>query len=110
MFIWLLRRSHTEASAQALAEPHRFLSAEGRRIVRAIGNKLQVDEQPRFDRVVTSPAVAAVQTAELFAERVDHTGVIDVLPALSSTVPPHVLARSLLGGEESICVVGDEPV
>ena len=62
-----------------------------------------------LDRFVTSPLAAAVQTAELFADRVDYVGVIEVLPALGTTVPPQVIAPMLLARGSSIVVIGDEP-
>jgi phosphohistidine phosphatase SixA len=86
------------------------LSLEGRQIVRALGNRIRLNEEPSFDRFVTSPAPAAVQTAELFADRVDYVGVIEVLPSLSGAVPPEVVAKLVLARGESIVVVGDEPL
>lgn len=97
--IFLLRTSISEAGA---------LSLEGRRIVRALGNRLRLNEEPSFDRILTSPEPAAVQTAELFADRVDYTGVIEVLPSLAGA-PPQVVAPVLLARGASIVVVGDEP-
>jgi len=85
------------------------LSAEGRQIIRAIGNKLRLTEEPSFDRFVVSPSPAAVQTAELFADRVDYIGVVEVLPALAGAVPPQVIAPMLLARGSTIAVIGDEP-
>jgi phosphohistidine phosphatase SixA len=93
----------------SLATDEGHLSLEGRQIVRALGNRIRLNEEPSFDRFVTSAAPAAVQTAELFADRVDYIGVIEVLPALSGAVPPDVAAKQLLSRGESIVVVGDEP-
>jgi phosphohistidine phosphatase SixA len=93
----------------SLAADEGHLSLEGRQIVRALGNRIRLNEEPSFDRFVTSPSPASVQTAELFADRVDYIGVIEVLPALSGTVPPEVAAKHLLGRGESVVVVGDEP-
>jgi phosphohistidine phosphatase SixA len=93
----------------AVPEAHRFLSAEGRQIVRALGSRLRLNEETSFDRFVTSPLPAAVQTAELFADRVDYVGVIEVLPALAGDVPPQVVAPMLLARGSQIVVVGDEP-
>jgi phosphohistidine phosphatase SixA len=107
--IMLLRASVVEDAPSGTAGAHRFLSIEGRRIVRALGTKLRLTEEPSFDRIVTSPLAAAVQTAELFADRVDHVGVVEVLPALGGTVPPQVIAPLLLERGASILVVGDEP-
>jgi phosphohistidine phosphatase SixA len=93
----------------SLATDEGHLSLEGRQIVRALGNRIRLNEDPSFDRFVTSPAPAAVQTAELFADRVDWIGVIEVLPTLAGGVPPEVVAKQLFGRGESIVVVGDEP-
>jgi len=107
--IFLLRTSLAEDDSPSVPHANRYLSAEGRQIVRALGNKLRLSEEPSFDRFVTSPLAAAVQTAELFADRVDYVGVIEVLPTLGTTVPPQVIAPMLLARGSSIVVVGDEP-
>jgi phosphohistidine phosphatase SixA len=99
--IYLLRAS--------LASDDGYLSLEGRQIVRALGNRLRLNEEPSFDRFVASPAPAAVQTAELFADRVDYVGVVEVQPALANGVPPQVVAPLLLAHGTTIAVVGDEP-
>jgi phosphohistidine phosphatase SixA len=104
VLIHLLRASFSEGDTDA----HRFLTQEGRRLVRALGTKL-LDYQPSFDRIVVSPSPAAVQTAELFAERVDFMSVIEVLPSLSPGAPPQVAGALLLTRGESIVVVADEP-
>jgi phosphohistidine phosphatase SixA len=98
--IFLLRSSIAEGGA---------LSLEGRQIVRALGNKLRLSDEPSFDRMLTSPVPAAVQTAELFADRLDYVGVIELLPSLSGNAPPQVIAPLLLARGTSIVVVGDEP-
>lgn len=94
---------------RGVPEAHRHLSAEGRQVIRALGNKLRLTEEPSFDAILTSPLATATQTAELFADRVDYVGVIEVLPALANNVPPQVIAPALLARGGSIVVVGDEP-
>jgi phosphohistidine phosphatase SixA len=110
--IFLLRSSlafQAAADDAPVPEAHRHLSIEGRQMVRAIGNKIRLNEEPSFDRVLTSALPSAVQTAELFADRVDYVGVIEVLPALSNNVPPQVIAPLLLARGSTVLVVGDEP-
>jgi phosphohistidine phosphatase len=107
--IYLLRSSLGMDDAATLAEAHRHLSLAGRQLVRAIGNKIRLDEAPTFDRIVTSPLPAAVQTAELFADRVDYVGVVEVLPSLATNVPPHVVAPLVLALGTTVAVVADEP-
>ncbi|WP_394848146.1 histidine phosphatase family protein [Pendulispora brunnea] len=108
MDVFLLRASlpHDES----VAEAHRYLSPEGRRIVRALGNKVRLDDEPSFDVIVSSPQPTALQTAELFADRVDYVGVIEVLASLSSRVPPEIIVPSLLQRGNTIAIVADEPV
>ena len=112
MDIYLLRTSLVSLAVDdspAVPEGHRHLSLEGRQLVRAIGNKVRLTEEPSFDRIVTSPVATAVQTAELFADRVDYVGVIEVLPALANNIPPQVVAPILLARGATILIVGDEP-
>jgi phosphohistidine phosphatase SixA len=109
MDVYLLRASLTAGDASA-ADAHRHLSAEGRQIIRALGNRVKLNEEPSFERMVVSPLASALQTAELFADRVDYVGVIEVLPSLASGVPPEVIAPLLLAGPgASVVVVGEEP-
>lgn len=112
MDIFLLRSSLAAGAADdaaALPEAHRHLSLEGRQLVRALGNKVRLTEEPSFDRILTSPLATATQTAELFADRVDYVGIIEVLPSLANNVPPQVVAPILLAHGTTILVVGDEP-
>jgi phosphohistidine phosphatase SixA len=110
--IFLLRASLTAQlgeDAATVPEAHRHLSLEGRQMVRALGNKIRLNDEPSFARVFTSPLPAALQTAELFADRVDYVGLIEVMPGLANGVPPQVVAPLLLTSEGSILVVADEP-
>lgn len=109
MDIFLLRTSLAADDSPSVPEAHRHLSIEGRQLIRALGNKLRLSEEPSFDLMFTSPHATATQTAELFADRTDYVGVIEVLPALAGNVPPQVIAPLLLSRGNSIVVVGDEP-
>ncbi|AKU98872.1 hypothetical protein AKJ09_05536 [Labilithrix luteola] len=114
MEIFLLRTSLTaddsRSASSATNESHRYLSLEGRQLVRAIGNKLRLSDEPNFDRIMTAPNPAAVQTSELFADRVDYVGAIEVLPSLATGVPPQVAAPLVLSRGNTVLVVADEPV
>lgn len=109
MEIWLLRSSLPLDDA-SVPEAQRGLSLDGRQIVRAIGNKIRLTEEPSFDRFVTSPAPAAVQSAELFADRTDYVGVIETLPLLAANTPASVIAPLLLARGNTVVVVADEPM
>lgn len=104
MDVHLLRTSLVDPGAT-------HLSAEGRRIVRALGSKLKLSDEPLFDRFIVSPEPAAVQTAELFAERTDYVGVIETLPLLADPrTPAQVIVSHLLERGSSIALVADEPI
>lgn len=99
--IYLVRTSLTTAEG--------FLSHEGRRIVRELATRIALNEEPAFDRVMTGPAPAAVQTAELFADRASFLGVVEVEAALAAGVPAEVLAPRILASGSVVAAVGDEP-
>jgi phosphohistidine phosphatase SixA len=101
--VFLLRSSLTDTGTA-------FLNAEGRRMVRALGNKLKLSDEPSFDRFVVSTEPAAIQTAELFADRTDYVGVIETLPLLATQSPGQVIVSHLLERGSSIVVVADEPM
>jgi phosphohistidine phosphatase SixA len=107
VLIYLLRSSLIQTGAWPEAQCG--LSLEGRQLVRAIGNKIRLSEEPSFDRVITSSLPAAVQTAELFAERTDYIGEIETLPLLAAASPPSVITPHLLARGSTIAVVADEP-
>lgn len=110
MDVYLLRTS----VAQDEGQPHGgFLSAEGRRLVRAVGTKLKnaapADFPEDVARLLVAPHVPSVQTAELFAERIDFIGQVEVLPALAAGVPPQVAGSLLVAASGPTVVVADEP-
>lgn len=86
------------------------LSLEGRQLVRALASRIKLNEEPALDRLVTSPEPAAVQTAELFADRTDYLGVVEALPLLTQGTPPSVIVAALLERGTTIAVVADEPL
>lgn len=104
MDVWLLRSSLVDTGTA-------YLTAEGRRIVRALGNKLKMTEEPSFDRFLVSTEPAAVQTAELFADRNDYVGVIEALPILTDhKTPGSVVVSQILERGSCVVVVADEPI
>lgn len=104
MDVFLLRTSLVDAGTS-------YLSAEGRRIIRALGNKLKLSDEPSFDRFFVSTEPAAVQTAELFADRTDYVGVVETSSLLADPkTPGQIIVPSLLERGASIVVVADEPI
>lgn len=81
------------------------LSLQGRQLARAVGTALR-DHGDAFDAVYTTTDVAAVQTAELLADRVDHLGEVR---ALAAGLAPRAAAAVVTAGGASVALVGDEP-
>jgi phosphohistidine phosphatase len=91
--LYLVR--HADAvDGEALADAHRWLSPEGRRVARAVGQRLH-DEGVRVDLVLTSPLVRAVQTAELLVEAVGDPGMVEAAPWMQPGVPPQAAVEAL---------------
>jgi phosphohistidine phosphatase SixA len=109
--IYLMRTSATEGNGA-------HLSPLGRQLARAIGHKIRTGFAPRFSHFVSSAAPCCVQSAELFAERTDYLGIIEIWPELGGGVPEPLLAKRILAlghlgtvtaAHNAIVLVGDEP-
>lgn len=94
----------------AIRDPHRALTALGRRQARALGDRLRWhDCAPTH--VWSSPLVRAVQTAELVMAGIQRPITVDIAPLLA----PDGLARDLaaqlhaLAPESVVLLVGHEP-
>ncbi len=112
MKIFLVRAAQSiEPRPGALAEA--YLSAVGRQVTRAMGRRIKAEIEAMeigFDAIVAAPEVAATQTAELFADAVDHLGVVESLHLLLQGVPPHLGAERLLSRSDAVvAVVAEEP-
>lgn len=108
MLVYLVRVSLVVANTE-VPEGQRHLSYDGRQKIRSVGNTIRLNEEPSFDRFVTSPSPAAVQTAELFAERTDYVGEIEVWPLLATPSPASVIVPQLLARGSTLAVIADEP-
>lgn len=108
MRIYLIRHGPAVSGGEGLADAHRCLSAEGRRVVRAVGRRLR-EEGHAFAAVLASPLVRAVQTAELLAEATDFLGLVEATPALAPSASMGVVARSLRGRGDAVALVGHAP-
>lgn len=71
--------------------------------------RLLREAEVRFDVVLTSPLVRAVQTAELLSEAVGYLGVIEAHVGLSPGAQPEVVAAELLARDGAVAVFGHEP-
>ncbi len=108
MKVYLVRASLTVDAPGDLPRAARHLSLQGRQLARAVGTALR-DHGDAFDAVYTSADAAAVQTAELLADRVDHLGEVRVVHGLSSGLAPRAAASLVLAGGGSVALVGEEP-
>jgi len=108
MQVFLIRHSDAVDAGPALPDPARFLSGRGRQAARAVGQRLRA-ESIRFDAVVASPLVRAVQTAELIAAQVGFPDLVAALPQLAPDSPPGLAASALAAQGQSVAVVGHEP-
>lgn len=108
MQVYLVRHSRAVDEGPKLSDEHRYLSADGRRIARAVGRELS-QAGVRFDAVLSSPLVRAVQTAELLGGALGYEGTIEALVGLSPGVPPRTVIDELAARGVAVAVVGHEP-
>lgn len=100
-------------SVETGPEAQRHLTATGRQVTRAVSRRVKQELEAldvTVDVILTSPLIAAVQTAELFAEGVDHLGIVESMHLLLQGVPAHLAAEKVLTRDEGlVALVGDEP-
>jgi len=106
--VYLIRHSFAVNEHRYLPDDHRYLSLEGRRVARAVGQKLKA-EGHSFDAILTSPLVRATQTAELLADATDYLGVVESLGSLAPGLPPRLAAEELASRGVAVAVIGHEP-
>lgn len=108
MELYLIRHAH--AVDDAARDDDRPLSGDGRRQARDVGAAL-ARQGVHFSRIVTSPLVRAVETAELLAVAVGYEGGLDVADALRPDGGWKQLQREVLDGcaVPSLALVGHEP-
>ncbi len=108
MRITLLR--HGEAG-EAARDGDRALTLRGRASVRHVARVLH-ERGTRFDLIVASPLVRAVQTAEILAEVLRHPGEVVIDPVLVPEGSPREVRRFLgeLDAEADVALVAHEPI
>ena len=92
--IYLIRHGHAVEAEGSLRDEHRYLSARGRQSLRQVGRLLR-EQRVELDAILTSPLTRAAQTAELLADAVDFTDVIEALPALCNGAPARLVLQEL---------------
>lgn len=106
MRVLLVRHSLAVSEGPGLPDGSRYLSPEGRERALTVADRL-ASQGVELDRVLTSPLVRAVQTAELLARRLP-CGEVLVLDALSPGVAPEAVIRRM-GPATTVALVGHAP-
>jgi len=109
MELFLIRHAHA-VDGDGMRDDDRPLSKEGRKQALDVGGAL-ARQKVRFARMVTSPLVRAVETAELVAVALGFDGGLDVHDSLRPDGSWKQLLRELLQehGDEPLALVGHEP-
>jgi phosphohistidine phosphatase len=111
MDLYLIRHAHAVDGELGMRDEDRPLTAQGRRQAIELGKAL-AQKGVRFSRVVTSPLVRAVETAELVAVTLGFDAGLDVCHAMTPEGHWKQLVRSVLeplAGEPSLALFGHEP-
>lgn len=107
MELWIVRHARAERRRQDLDDERRALTRRGRREFREAVRGLE-RLGARFDRVVHSPLLRALETAELLAPLAEAgDDVLAVSSALARAPAEPLLAE--ISGSARVAVVGHEP-
>lgn len=110
MRLYIVRHAKAVEPDGSVPDAFRHLTQRGRARFREIAGAA-LDAGMRVDRIVTSPLVRAVQTADLLAEGLGFDGEIEADPALAGPLPETGL-RALLARRprsEAVALVGHNP-
>ena len=110
MDLFLIRHAHA-VDGDGMRDDDRPLSKDGRKQALDVGGAL-AKQKVRFGRIVTSPLVRAVETAELVAVTLGFDGQLDVHDAMRPDGSWKHLLKELLAGHDhggGLALVGREP-
>ncbi|HEY1584834.1 MAG TPA: phosphohistidine phosphatase SixA [Polyangia bacterium] len=110
MDLYLIRHAHA-VDGDSMRDDDRPLSKDGRKQALDVGGAL-AKQKVRFARIVTSPLVRAVETAELVAVTVGFDGGLDVHDAMRPDGSWKHLVREVLEQHDDaapLALVGHEP-
>ena len=110
MELFLIRHAHA-VDGDGMRDDDRPLSKDGRKQALDVGGAL-ARQKVRFARIVVSPLVRAVETAELVAVQLGFEGGLDVHDAMRPDGSWKHLLREVLqkhDGETALALVGHEP-
>ena len=110
MRIYLVRHSDAVDRVPSMPDAARYLSARGRVSFRGMARRFR-DAGGRPTRILTSPFVRAVQTAEILSGALGYDGEVVVDPRLSPGFDLAMLSAVLDGcpREREIAFIGHEP-
>ena len=110
MRIYLVRHSEAVGRVPSMPDTARYLSAQGRVSFREMARRFR-DAGGLPTRILTSPYVRAVQTAEILSETLRYGGEVVVDPRLSPGFDVAMLNAVLDGCpcEREIAFIGHEP-
>lgn len=110
VIVFLVRHADAVAEHPGFPDVARHLTAEGRHVARALGDRLRWYDL-MLSTVFTSPATRAVQTAELLLAGLGWEGVVESHPALAPGGDVRLVAPVIraCAPDAHIIVVGHEP-
>ena len=110
MILYLVRHAEAIERSGTMPDAVRYLTPNGRLVFRKVARRVR-QEGAAPDVVFSSPLVRAVQTAEILAERLDHTGPVVVARQLSPGFDRGKLDSLLAeaGNPREAAFVGHEP-
>ncbi len=110
MQVFLIRHAEAVDETLSVRDPHRPLTARGRDQARQLGDRLRWHDCAPT-RIISSPLVRAVQTAELVAAALDVPVAVEIAVELAPDGDPAELADALraMPSDASVVAVGHEP-
>jgi phosphohistidine phosphatase len=108
MGMLLIRHGEAVQERGGLDDAARWLTKAGRAQARDVAEQVR-DKGWLPVRMLASPRVRAVQTAELFAQVLGFRGVVECVPSLSYTTPAEHAARDLSAYEDDLAAFGHMP-
>ena len=107
MKLYLVRHGLAEERSPLVADEERPLTGKGKRRTREAFRGLARIARP--ERILSSPLVRAVETAEILARALGHDGFREEGSLAPGGDPHALLARLAREGGESVALVGHEP-
>jgi phosphohistidine phosphatase len=108
MLLFLVRHS-TAVEPAGRRDEDRPLTPEGRFQMRRSVAAIQTETQDRYEQIITSPLVRAVQSAEIMASIPGYSGEVEVSRLLLPSARPKETLALVQHETRNIVLVGHEP-